>query len=116
MKNAKKMIKLYEQCEEKYLVKNVEKEIIGAFFGKKDTLYGQDALFIELFLVKDSSRHAGIGGRLLFYVEEELRKKGYVYVAYNSKEELGIVERFMWINGYMHDNDKVLKKQINSEE
>ena len=114
--DSDKYLKLYEECEEKYLVNNVEKEIIGVFFGKKDTLYGQDAIFIELFLVKDSSRHAGIGGRLLFYVEEELRKKGYVYVAYNSREELGIVERFMWINGYMHDNDKVLKKQINSEE
>lgn len=107
-------IKLYEECEEKYLVNNVEKEIIGIFFGKKDLLYGKDTVFIELFMVRESSRHAGIGGRLLFYVEEKLRQKGYAYIAYNSREELGIVERFMWINGYTHDNDKILKKQINS--
>ena len=44
-------IKLYEECEEKYLVNNVEKEIIGIFFGKKDLLYGKDAVFIELFIL-----------------------------------------------------------------
>ena len=115
-KDSETYIKLYEQCEEKYLVNNVEKEIIGVFFGRKDVLHGKEAVFLELFLVKESSRHAGIGGRLLFYVEEELRQKGYIYIAYNSKEELGITERFMWINGYTHDNDKILKKQINSEE
>ena len=70
---------------------------------------------MEGFLVKEASRHAGIGGRLLFYVEERLRQKGYRYVAYRSREELGVMERFMWINGYSHDNDKIIKKQINSE-
>lgn len=108
-------INKYDSCEEKYLVKNIEDDIIGVFFGKKDTLQGKDAVFIELLLVNEASRHAGIGRRLLFYVEEELREKGYMYVAYNIHNELGNMERFMWINGYKSGKDMILKKQINNE-
>ena len=114
--DSQSYIENYNDCEEKYLVKNIENEIIGLFCGKRSTLKGKEVVFIEVLLVKESSRHAGIGTRLLFYVEEELREKKYMYVAYNSLNELGNVERFMWINGYKHDNDKILKKQINNEE
>lgn len=103
----------FETYEEKYLVKNVEDELIGVFFGKKTVLEGKPAVSIEMLLVKESSRHAGIGSRLLFYVEEELRGKGYEYVAYHVKEELGIMERYMWVNGYKNDNNTILKKEIN---
>ncbi len=103
----------YDLYEEKYLVKNVENELIGIFFGKRSVLEKKDAVSIEVLLVKESSRHAGIGRRILFYVEEELRGKGYSYVTYKVQNELGVVERFMWINGYKNDNNEILKKQIN---
>ena len=94
-------------------MKNVENDIIGVFFGEKTFLEDKPAISIEMLLVKESSRHAGIGSRLLFYVEEELRGMGYAYVTYPVKEELGIMERYMWINGYKNDNNTILKKQIN---
>ena len=103
----------YESYEARYFVKNVENDIIGVFFGEKTFLEDKPAISIEMLLVKESSRHAGIGSRLLFYVEEELRGMGYAYVTYPVKEELGIMERYMWINGYKNDNNTILKKQIN---
>ncbi len=105
----------FDACEEKYIVQNIENDIIGVFFGKKASLNDRDAVFIEVLLVKEVSRHAGIGRRLLFCVEESLREKGYVYIAFNIHDELGSMERFMWINGYKSDNGTVLKKQINNE-
>ena len=104
----------FRQCEEKYLVKNVEDDIIGVFLGKKETLDNNAAIFIDVLLVKENSRHAGIGSRLLFSVEDKLREKGYAYVAYKVQEELGNAERFMWINGYKNDMADVLKKEINT--
>ena len=116
-KESEHFIKQLDTYEEKYLVNNVKNDILGLFFGKKGVLDGESAVFIELLLVKKSSRHAGIGGKLLYHSEEALRERGYTYVAYNSQEELGNMERFMWINGYTHDDDdKMLKKQINSED
>ncbi len=111
--NSEAYINQFDICEEKYLVKNVENELIGIFFGKKSILEEKPAVIIEMLMVKEASRHAGIGSRLLFYVEEAFREKGYANVAYNVNDELGIMERFMWINGYKNDNNTILKKQIN---
>lgn len=108
-------IEKFDRCEEKYLVKNIEDDIIGIFLGAKRSLEGKDAVFIEILLVKESSRHTGIGSRLLFFVEEELHEKGYVYIAFKSHEELGNMERFMWINGYKSEQNSILQKQINKE-
>ena len=104
---------LWETYEEKYLVKNVQDQIIGLFFGKKAVLDGKSCVMLEVLLVKESSRHAGIGSRILVHVEDTLREKGYEYVAYKIQNELGNMERFMWINGYKNDNNTFLKKQIN---
>lgn len=108
-------IEKFDTCEEKYLVKNIENDIIGIFFGKKGIVKNEQTIFIEILLVKENSRHVGIGRRLLFYAEEELREKGYVYVAFNSHEELGNIERFMWINGYIANNQNMLVKCINNK-
>lgn len=106
----------FDECEERYIIKNLENDILGFFLGKKGVIAGKEAVLMKVLLVKESSRHVGIGSRLLFHSEEALREKGYTYVAYNSLNELGNMERFMWINGYKHENDMLLKKQINSGE
>lgn len=105
----------FDTCEEKYIVQNTENDIIGVFFGRKALVNEKEAVYIEVLLVKEEARHVGIGRRLLSFVEEQLREKGYVYIAYNINDELGDMERFMWINGYTSDNGTILKKQINNE-
>ena len=46
----------------------------------------------------------------------ELLKKGYGFVAMESKEELGIMERFMWINGYVAKGNNLLVKELKEQE
>lgn len=102
----------FERYEEKYLVKNINREIIAVFLGRKICINQADGILLELIFVKDMSRNVGIGRRILTYVEAELNQKGYSFVAMESKEELGMMERFMWINGYTGEKSNLLIKYL----
>ena len=72
---------------------------------------------IDLILVKDTARHIGIGRKLLDYAEEKARAKGYDFVAMEKKEELGSMERYMWIQGYsVFENGLLIKRMDNKGE
>ena len=106
-----------KKYEEIYLVKNIHKELLGVFLGKKITLENKEGIMIDLILVKDTARHIGIGRKLLDYAEEKARAKGYDFVAMEKKEELGSMERYMWIQGYsVFENGLLIKRMDNKGE
>ena len=102
-----------EQYDEKYLVKNNRKEIVGFFLGNKIHLKQENGILLQILFIKDAARKVGIGQRILQYAENELQQKGYSLIAMESKEELSNRERFMWINGYTRNEDNLLVKYLN---
>lgn len=95
--------KLYE---EKYVVTNTKKEVVGILLGVKEN----KGIRIEVIYISEHLRRMNVGGKLLEYAEEQLRKSGYQYICANSLQELGPVNRFLWINGFTKDkNDRLIK-------
>lgn len=106
----------YKNFTEKYVMKTIKDEILGVFLGEKVSINNTEGVMIELILVKNSARKAGLGQKMLVNAEKELFKKGYAFVAMESKEELGIMERFMWINGYVAKDNNLLVKELKEQE
>lgn len=102
----------FEQCDEKYLVENSRREIIGFFLGNRSCLNQEKGILLQILFIKDTARKVGIGQRILQYAETELQQKGYSFIAMESKEELSNRERFMWINGYTRNKDNLLVKYL----
>ena len=102
----------FENYDEKYLIKTTGKEIVGIFLGDAICISDKKGVLIKLILVKETSRHLGLGKKLLEFVEKQVHKKGYDFLAMEIQEELGLMERFMWINGYTVDENGMLMKVI----